>query len=97
MATSKKITDERCVIEFRGVEFEISKKALKSAKVQKAMQAPDSAKDFYWALDKFCLGHYNDYLMKMPNADGVVDEEFGADEDTVVEFVQAAAQAAAKN
>lgn len=96
MAT-KKITDERCTVEFRGVEFEISKKALRSVKVQKAMQAPDSPRDVYWALDMMCMGKSDEYFERMPDEDGEANAELGPDEDTLLEFVKAAVEAAAKN
>lgn len=94
MATSKKITDERCVIEFRGVEFEISSKAWKSMKVQKALL--DVTQQF-WALDKICLGHYDEYIEKMPDENGNVDEEYGASQDTLGAFLVACGEAVSKN
>lgn len=98
MTAKKKTTTTDCyIVEFRGVEFEISKKAWKSIKVQKACTAPESPKDSYWALDRICLGHLDEYLLKMPNENGEIDEELGADEDTLLEFIKVVAENVPKN
>lgn len=97
MTKTRKITDERMVVEFRGVKFEVSSKAWNSVSVQKACTAPDTAHDFFSALDKICLGHFDDYIFKMPDENGEVDEEFGAGKETLAEFVKAVAEASGKN
>lgn len=96
MATAKKkITDERTVIEFRGQEFEISTKAFRSMKVQIAARKDATAE---WAYDKVCMGHLAEYLERIPEEDGTVDEEYGASEEAFAAFMMACAEAArAKN
>lgn len=93
----RKVTDSRLVVEFRGGEFEVDKRALESFKVQKAMACAgkDAAKAF-WAIDMICCGRSDEYMSRIPDEDGNVSELGCTDEDFAA-FMSAVSEAASKN
>ena len=94
---ARKVTDGRVAVEFRGQEFEVSLRALHSFKVQKAMACADEdARRAYWAIDQICCGRSDEYMERIPDADGNASELGCSDEDFSA-FMEAVGEAAAKN
>lgn len=84
-------------VEFRGGTYEVSVKAMRSMRVQKAMAMPDDDQPAFWrALDAICNGHLDDYIDNMPDEDGNVSE-YGASVEDMMAFFQTATEAFGKN
>lgn len=81
--------DERVTVEFRGEEFEASRTAYLSARVQRGLAvasdpSPASQRQAYDAIDAVCCGRSDEYMGRIPEEDGTVgpygcsNEAFGA-------------------
>lgn len=96
-AKSRKITDERAIIVFRGQEFEVSIQACKSARVQMdILRSADNLDRFYEALDAIFCNNTRDYMNRAPEEDGSVSP-YGCSNETLGALATAAIEFAAKN
>lgn len=88
---------DTAVMEFRGGEYEVSVKAIRSMRVQKAMAMAGEDVQSYWrAMDAICCGRLDEYIERIPGEDGNVDE-YGASVDDMAEFFTAVAEKYGKN
>lgn len=85
-------------VEYKGARYEVSRSALLSMKVNRAMvNAEKDIKAAYAAMDAICRGNLDRYLDTLPEADGTVNP-YGASAEAFNQFLEAAAeQVRAKN
>lgn len=91
---SRKITDGRAVIAFRGEEFEVSTDAFNRPKFYALINDPATLSQ---GAEMLCLGHYVDYLERMPDEEGEADPVNGASIETLRAFIDECAGFAGKN
>lgn len=96
-----KVKDDRVKFEFRGHEFEVSRTAYLSARVQKGLALandPDagSQKAAYAALDALCCGKSDEYMARIPEEDGSLGP-YGCSNEAFGAFMSEAAKAIQKN
>lgn len=92
-------SDERVTVEFRGGEYEVSKTAYRSARVQRGLALgndPAHQGDAYDAIDALCCGRSDEYMGRIPEEDGTVGP-YGCSNDAFAAFMAAAGEAIAKN
>lgn len=92
--------DERVTFEFRGAEYEVSKSAFLSARVQKGLAlasdpAPSSQKAAYTAIDALCCGRSDEYMGRIAEEDGSVGP-YGCSNEAFGAFMSAAGDAISK-
>lgn len=93
--------DDRVTFEFRGVEFEVSRTAYLSARVQRGLavagdMAPASQRMAYDAMDAVCCGLLNEYMGIIPEEDGTLGP-YGCSNEAFGAFMAAAGEAISKN
>ena len=93
--------DEKVTLEFRGDEFEVSRTAYLSARVQRGLALsgdpdPESQKLAYAALDAVCCGRMDEYMGRIPEEGGEVGP-YGCSNEAFAAFMAAAGEAIAKN
>lgn len=91
--------DDRVTFDFRGGEYEVSRTAFLSARVQKGLALasdPAHQADAYAAIDALCCGRSEEYMGRIPEEDGSVGP-YGASNEAFGAFMAAAAEAIAKN
>lgn len=96
---NKKITDKRAVIDFRGVECEISIEAMRSFKIQRDAAKAQKNNDMDLLcelLNKMLCGNLDKYIDILPEENGEVSE-YGASVDTIMALINEAGEFAAKN
>ena len=96
---SRKLTDERIEVEFRGEAFEVSLSAYRSARVQKGLALagdPERQAEAYAAIDALCCGRSDEYMGRIPPESGEVGP-YGCSNEDLGAFLAEAVQAAAKN
>lgn len=94
---SRKVSDTRAVIAFRGGEYEVSTQALKSSRVQLDIRnADEDLKAFDRAIDAVFLGNMREYMGRIPEEDGTVNP-YGCSNEALMALVVEAIGFAAKN
>lgn len=91
--------DERVTVEFRGGEYEVSKTAYRSARVQRGISLgsdPAHQSEAYAAIDALCCGRSDEYMGRIPEEDGTVGP-YGCSNEAFAAFMAAAGEAIAKN
>ena len=94
-------SDERVTFDFRGAEFEASRTAFLSARVQRGLavagdMAPASQRMAYEAMDAVCCGRLDEYMGRIPEEDGALGP-YGCSNEAFGAFMAAAGEAISKN
>lgn len=101
LITMSGATDDRVTFEFRGAEFEASRTAFLSARVQRGLavagdMAPASQRMAYDAMDAVCCGRLDEYMGRIPEEDGTLGL-YGCSNEAFAAFMAAAGEAVSKN